>query len=338
MPILKIMKLRWQLVQLQLKETFTISYGAYTYREAIIVTLSQNGISGYGECTAIDYYGIQSKDLIDSLTRIQSQIEKQTIQHPILFYDFLKQLNLSTFLTSALDCAYWDLFGKLEHKNFLSLNDLSYTILPESSLTISIASVEKQIEKINTFHWQKFKVKCNTCNLDTIEALLETDKEIALDANGSFSIEDCKLLEDHTLAERLHYIEQPMPIGYSNFVQLNASKKANWMADEDCQEKEGLSRLISHYKTINIKLVKVGGLTPALELIREAKKNNFKIMIGCMTESTVGISAGAVLTPFADYVDLDGANLIANDLADGTTIDKGKILLSEKSGLGICMK
>lgn len=338
MPILKIMKLHWQLVRLKLKETFTISYGAYSYREAIIITLSHNGISGYGECTAIDYYGIQSKDLIASLVRIQSQIEKQNIEHPILFYSFLKQLHVSTFLTSALDCAYWDLFGKLEHKNFLTLNNISYSTLPESSFTLSIAPIEKQIEKINALNWQKFKVKCNICNFNSIEALLNTEKEIALDANGSFSIEDCKLLEDTSLAERLHYIEQPMPVGYSNYIQLNASKKANWMANEDCQEKESLSQLISHYRTINIKLVKVGGLTPALELIREAKKNNFKIMMGCMTESTVGISAGAVLTPFADYVDLDGANLIANDLADGTTIDKGKILLSEKPGLGICMK
>ena len=91
-------------------------------------------------------------------------------------------------------------------------------------------------------------------------------------------------------------------------------------------------------KTINIKLVKTGGLTPALQLIKEAQANNFKIMIGCMTESTVGISAGAVLVPLVDYVDLDGANLIGNDIAFGSTIEKGKVLLSDKVGLGISLK
>jgi L-alanine-DL-glutamate epimerase-like enolase superfamily enzyme len=110
------------------------------------------------------------------------------------------------------------------------------------------------------------------------------------------------------------------------------------MADEDCQEQTQLSDLKSHYKTINIKLVKTGGLTPALELIKEARANDFKIMIGCMTESTVGISAGAVLVPLVDYVDLDGANLIANDIAFGSNIEKGKVLLSEKVGLGISLK
>ncbi|VXB54668.1 Chloromuconate cycloisomerase [Flavobacterium sp. 9AF] len=332
------MKLDWQVIRFQLKETFTISYGAYSYREALIVSLNKNGVIGYGECTAIDYYGIKIDDLVKELRQIQCKIETYKMEHPVTFYELLKKNNLSSFLTSALDCAYWDLFGKLENKNFLNLNSISYSTLPESSFTISIAPIEKQIEKINVLNWQKFKVKCNKCNLDSIRTLLNTKKEIALDANGSFSIEDCKLLEDTSLAERLHYIEQPMPVGYSNYVQLNASKKVNWMADEDCQGKESLFNLKSHYKTINIKLVKVGGLTPALELIKEAKANNFKIMIGCMTESTVGISAGAVLSPFADYVDLDGANLIANDLAIGTTIQNGKILLSEKPGLGIYLK
>ncbi|WP_130733683.1 enolase C-terminal domain-like protein [Flavobacterium sp. J27] len=332
------MKLSWKHVQLQLKETFTISYGSYTNREAIIVSLSCNGLFGYGECTAIDYYGIKIKDLITVLEQIQSKIEKQPIEHPVFFYVFLQQLKLSTFLTSALDCAYWDLFGKLENKNFLTLNTISFNALPESSITISIGSLKEQLEKINSLNWSKIKVKCNFFNLKDIELLLKTNKAIALDANGSFSIEDCKMLENNSISEQLSYIEQPMPIGYQNYAQLDASKKVNWMADEDCQGKESLSNLKAHYKTINIKLVKVGGLTPALALIEEAKRAHFKIMIGCMTESTVGISAGAVLTPFADYVDLDGANLIANDLALGTSIENGKILLSEQPGLGIYMK
>ena len=95
------------------------------------------------------------------------------------------------------------------------------------------------------------------------------------------------------------------------------------------------SSLLSHYKSLNIKLVKCGGLTPALEIIKEARQLNYKIMIGCMTESTVGISAGAVLAPLVDYCDLDGANLIVEDIATGSKIINGKIQLSDKPGLGI---
>lgn len=332
------MKLTWQIVRLQLKETFSISYGNYTFREALIISLSKNGNSGYGECTAIDYYNINLTEFILKLEKIQNQIEKQSIKHPTEFYIFLETLQLHSFLRSAIDCAYWDLFGKLENKSFLELNAIEVNKLPESSITISVAPIEEQLQKIVKSDWNKFKVKCNQYDEKAIGLLLKLGKEIALDANGSFSVENCQQLEENPSTSNFTYIEQPMQIGISNFKQLKASKYANWMADEDCQETTKLSDLKSHYETINIKLVKTGGLTPALQLIKEARKNDLKIMIGCMTESTVGISAGAVLVPLVDYVDLDGANLIVNDIAFGSVIEKGKVLLSHKPGLGISLK
>ena len=332
------MQITWQIVRLQLKETFSISYGSYSFREALIISLSKNGKTGYGECTAIDYYGINLSDFTQKLSEIQTPIEKQSINHPSEFYAFLESLQLHSFLRSALDCAYWDLFGKLENKSFLELNLIEVKKLPESSITISVAPIEEQLQKIGKSDWNKFKVKWNHYDEKALDLLLKCDKKIALDANGSFSISECQQLEENPLSAQFTYIEQPMKTGISNYSHLNASKFANWMADEDCQEQTKLSDLKSHYKTINIKLVKTGGLTPALQLIKEAQANNFKIMIGCMTESTVGISAGSVLVPLVDYVDLDGANLIANDIAFGSTIEKGKVLLSEKVGLGISLK
>lgn len=332
------MQISWQIVRLQLKETFSISYGSYSFREALIVSLSNYGKIGFGECTAIDYYGINLSDFTKKLAEIQSQIEKQSIKHPSEFYAFLESLQLHSFLRSALDCAYWDLFGKLENKSFLAFNSIEIKQLPESSITISVAPIEEQLQKIAKSDWNKFKVKWNHYDEKALDLLLNCQKEIALDANGSFSISECQQLEENPSSAQFTYIEQPMKIGFSNYSHLNASKFANWMADEDCQEQTKLSDLKTHYKTINIKLVKTGGLTPALELIKEARANEFKIMIGCMTESTVGISAGAVLVPLVDYVDLDGANLIANDIAFGSAIEKGKVLLSEKVGLGISLK
>ena len=332
------MQITWQIVRLQLKETFSISYGNYTFREALIVSLSKNGKTGYGECTAIDYYGINLVDFTKKLAEIQAQIEKQYINHPSEFYAFLESLQLHSFLRSALDCAYWDLFGKLENKSFLELNSIEIKQLPESSITISVAPIEEQLQKIAKSDWNKFKVKWNHFDEKALDLLLNCQKEIALDANGSFSISECQQLEENPSSAQFTYIEQPMKTGISNYSNLNATKFANWMADEDCQEQTKLSDLKSHYKTINIKLVKTGGLTPALQLIKEARANDFKIMIGCVTESTVGISAGAVLVPLVDYVDLDGANLIANDITFGSTIEKGKVLLSEKVGLGISLK
>lgn len=329
------MVLSWQIVKFNLKETFAIAYGNYTFREALIVSLQSHGEKGFGECTSIDYYGINLADFERILAKVKAQIESQKTNHPTEFYSFLRSLDLPSFLRSALDCAYWDLFGKLEQQNFLQLNQIHYNQWPESSITISVDSVEKQIEKIQQSAWSKFKVKCNHFSESDITQLLQLNKNLALDSNGSFTAEECLWLEQNELISKFSYVEQPMKTGVEQYAHLHANKFANWMADEDCQDISVLNDLVPHYKSINIKLVKCGGLTPALEMIAEARKLNFNIMIGCMTESTIGISAGASLAPLCDYADLDGANLIANDIAKGSQVVNGKIQLSENHGLGI---
>ena len=329
------MNLSWQIVRLNLKETFSIAYGNYSFREALIISLKSHNAIGFGECTAIDYYQINLQDFVQKLEVIKKQIECQKINQPSEFYSFLLTLELPSFLRSALDCAYWDLFGKLDNKSFLELNSIEIKQLPESSITISVDSIENQIQKIKKSSWNKFKVKCSHFDERNIKSLLEMNYDIALDSNGSFEIENCTWLQNEAASEKFSYLEQPMKKGTDNYYILQSDKYANWMADEDCQDESSLELLKPHYKSINIKLVKCGGLTPALQMIQKARQLNYKIMIGCMTESSIGISAGAVLAPLCDYADLDGANLIANDLAKGTTIINGKIQLSEKPGLAI---
>ncbi|MGL2964190.1 enolase C-terminal domain-like protein [Flavobacterium sp. RSB2_4_14] len=329
------MKLTWQIVKFQLKETFAIAYGNYTFREALIITLEKNNEKGFGECTSIDYYHINLNDFQIILEKIKAKIESKKIVYPSDFYTFLLSLNLPSFLRSALDCAYWDLFGKLEKQSFLTINSINYKKLPESSITISIDTIENQIQKIEQSTWNKFKVKCNHFDENNIVKLIQLNKDIALDSNGSFDAEQCLWLENNELTAKFTYLEQPMEIGFNNYSVLRANRFANWMADEDCQNLVDLNNLVPHYSSINIKLVKCGGLTPAMEMIAFARELGFKIMMGCMTESTIGISAGAVLAPLCDYADLDGANLIANDIASGSKIENGKIILSENYGLGI---
>ncbi|GAA4078626.1 dipeptide epimerase [Flavobacterium cheonanense] len=329
------MNLSWQIVRLELKETFSISYGNYTFREALIVSLKNHNTIGYGECTAIDYYQINLQDFVQKLEVIKEQIEFQKINHPIEFYTFLLTLDLPSFLRSALDCAYWDLFGKLENKSFLELNAIEINQLPESSITISVDSIENQIQKIKKSSWNKFKVKCNHFNKSEIKSLLELSYDIALDSNGSFDKENCIWLQNEIASEKFSYLEQPMKKGQENYEILNANLHSNWMADEDCQDITSLEQLKPHFKSINIKLVKCGGLTPALDMIQKARSLKYQIMIGCMTESSVGISAGSVLAPLCDFADLDGANLVANDIAKGSQIVNGTIQISEKPGFGI---
>ena len=332
------MILTWQIVRFTLKETFSIAYGNYNHRDALVVELKYQGLSGYGECTAIDYYKINLAEYSLFLNRIKTCLEAQIIVPPSVFYSFLETLNLPSFLRSALDCAYWDLFGKLENKSFLDLNFIDQKRIPNSSLTISIAPIEEQLEKMERSLWNTFKVKCRDFNEKNVQLLLNTGYSIALDANGSFTKSDCDRLENWKESPSLTYIEQPMPPGIHNFESLLQNKKCNWMADEDCHGMADLEILKPHYSSINIKLVKCGGLTPALQLIKKAKELGFKTMIGCMTESTIGISAGAALASLVDYADLDGANLIANDMAYGSHVVNGEIIVSNKPGLGISLR
>ena len=329
------MQLHFHKTELHLKETFSIAYGNYDKRDALVVKLSHLGKDGYGECVSINYYGINLEDFVLKLKEIQPRIENQKIIHPKEFFAFLEQFQLHHFLLSALDCAYWDLFGKLENKSFSGINQLENKTLAESSITISISEIDEQIRKIENSFWNKFKVKCNGFNLKNTEKLLNLNRNIALDANASFTKEDCLFIQETPGFQKLMYIEQPLEIG--NFGILKNGNSVNWMADEDCQDITFLEKLKPHYSSINIKLMKCGGLTPALEMITEAKKLGYKIMLGCMTESSIGISAGCAIAGLLDFADLDGANLISNDYATGSFVDNGKIILSEKPGLGIAL-
>ena len=329
------MQLHFHKTELHLKETFSIAYGNYDKRDALVVKLSYLGKDGYGECVSINYYGINLEDFVLKLKEIQPRIENQKIIHPKEFFAFLEQFQLHHFLLSALDCAYWDLFGKLENKSFSGINQLENKTLAESSITISIAEIDEQIRKIENSFWNKFKVKCNGFNLKNTEKLLNLNRNIALDANASFTKEDCLFIQETSGFQKLMYIEQPLEIG--NFGILKNGNSVNWMADEDCQDLTFLEKLKPYYSSINIKLMKCGGLTPALEMITEAKKLGYKIMLGCMTESSIGISAGCAIAGLLDFADLDGANLISNDYATGSFVDNGKIILSEKPGLGIAL-
>lgn len=330
------MKLNFTIKQLQLKETFSIAYGSYDKREALLVELSYHNCKGYGECVAIDYYQIDLQSFVSKLHEVQTLIEAHKIIHPKEFFQFLVGLNLPPFLLSAFDCAYWDLFGKLENKSFIELNKIPHENLVESSITISVDGVHKQISKIEKSSWNRFKVKCKGLNKENVDKLLQLNRNIALDSNASFTDQDCIWLQENAEIQKFSYLEQPRPIDQYNI--LKEDSFAIWMADEDCQNINSLEKLLPHYKSINIKLMKCGGLTPALEMIQKARELGYRIMIGCMTESTVGISAGCVLTGLVDYVDLDGANLISNDYATGNFVENGKILLSGKPGLGIVLK
>ncbi len=106
------------------------------------------------------------------------------------------------------------------------------------------------------------------------------------------------------------------------------------VADESCQVETDVARCEGRFHGVNVKLCKCGGLTPAARMLREARSIGMKTMVGCMVESSVGISAAAQLLPLLDYVDLDGAELLAEDIATGVRVENGVITPSNTPGNG----
>ncbi len=131
-------------------------------------------------------------------------------------------------------------------------------------------------------------------------------------------------------------IEQPLPpADWSGARRLHAESPLPIFADESCQTEADVERCAGHFHGINIKLQKCGGLTPARRMIDQARRLGLQVMVGCMNESTVGISAAAQLLPLLDYADLDGAVLLARDVAAGVRIEQGRPVFPDTPGCGI---
>ena len=137
----------------------------------------------------------------------------------------------------------------------------------------------------------------------------------------------------------VEFIEQPLPAEeFAAMRQLKGQCAIPLMADESCQTESDVDRCLVAFDAINIKLVKCGGLTPARRMIARAKQNGLKVMVGCMTESSVGIAAGVHLLPLLDYADLDGALLLSEDIATGLEWDHGFCKMPTTAGLGVRLK
>ncbi|MCL4169252.1 UNVERIFIED_CONTAM: hypothetical protein GTU68_049565, partial [Idotea baltica] len=176
-------------------------------------------------------------------------------------------------------------------------------------------------------------------DLEIIKELRKhTDAIFRVDANCGWepqeTIDNSKILKDFGV----EFIEQPLRAdNWEGHKLVFKNSSLPIIADESCQVEADVAKCHNHFHGVNVKLTKCGGLTPARRMLNEAKSLNMKTMVGCMTESTVGISAIAHLLPLLDYVDMDGALLLAKDIAIGVTIIDGKTTYSNELGTGVSL-
>jgi L-alanine-DL-glutamate epimerase-like enolase superfamily enzyme len=328
---------------LKLAKEFRISYETRTEQQTLIVELLHNGKSGYGEATAISYYHITINEMITKLKEVTTLLKNYDFTHPKNLWNFLSPILLKkhSFLLSAIDSAAYDLYGKLNNERSIRYISSDSLNTPLSNYTISIGTTEKMINQISDKPWPIYKLKLDTESSPNtlVEIRKMTDSTLRIDANASWNLEIANkwlpFLED----ANIELIEQPFAVdNYDDLDKFRDICNIPIIADESCQKLEDVEFCAKHFDGINIKLMKCGGLTPAIKMIKLAKELNLKLMAGCMTESSVGISAMTQIAPFLDYIDADGAILISNDPAEGVKIINGKIIYPDEFGFGINLK
>ena len=335
------MKLSFEPYELQLRHTFTVASYSRTTTPDVQVRIEYDGFTGYGEASMPPYLG-QS---VESVTAFLRKVDLEQFRDPFRIDDILTYVDgLSegdSAAKAAVDIALHDLVGKLMGQPWYRIWGLDPGKAPDTTFTIGIDTPdvvrEKARECADRFNILKVKV-----GLDNDKEMIETIREItnlpiAVDANQGWKDKDKALEMIHWLAEHgVVMVEQPMPkemLDENAWITENSPLPV--FADEAIQRLRDIPSIKGAYSGINIKLMKCTGMREAWKMASYARTEGMKVMIGCMTETSCGVSAAAQLSPVVDFADLDGNLLISNDLFEGMTVVNGRITLPDRPGIGL---
>ncbi len=294
---------------------------------------------GLGEAAPNAHYGEFQATVLAFLDRFRPALDGVlpiTALHMVL--DRTARLNPAA--KAAVDMAAYDLLGKRLGTPVYELLGLDPALTPRTSYTIGIDAPQVMAEKAAAARdYPILKVKVGTPNDDAnLEAIrsVRPDAVIRVDANAAWSPKEAvERIEELSIYD-LEFVEQPVPghdlagLGY-----VRSAVSLPIIADESCVVPADVPRVAPYVDGINIKLMKCGGIYPAIQMIYLARGHNLKVMMGCMIESSIAITAAAQLSPLLDWADLDGNLLIDDDPFRGVTVEEGKLILSGRSGLGL---
>ncbi|HMZ99753.1 MAG TPA: dipeptide epimerase [Ferruginibacter sp.] len=335
------MKVKYKTVNLPFRHPFRISKGVKTEQPSFLVELEFMGLRGYGEAPAISYYNIPVEQMAADLEQKKIFVEKFAFADPERYWHYLHHLfPRNAFLVCALDMAGWDLYGKLKRKQLRELWNLDITRAPLTDYTIGIDSMENMISKLHEKPWPIYKVKVGVeGDIEMVAALRKhTNAVLRVDANAGWTLEQA--LQKIPLLKDLgvELVEQPLAkYDWEGMKVLYERSPLPLFADEACVFESDVEKCQGHFHGINIKLTKCSGITPARRMIEKARELNMQVMVGCMNESSVGTAAIAQLAPLLDHVDMDGPLLLSEDIASGMQFDNGKIIYTNKPGIGIAI-
>jgi len=334
------MKLKFYPYTLELKHTFTGATASRKTTPVMMVEIEYDGVIGYGEASMPPYLGESHQTATEFLSKVNlEQFPDPFKTEEILSYvDSIAPGNPAA--KASIDIALHDLLGKLMNQPWYKIWGLNPENTPYTSFTIGIDKPDVVRQKVKEAEQYKIlKVKLGLDNdkemIETIRSV--TDKPIRCDVNQGWKDKEYALKMIEWLATKgVEFIEQPMPKDwYDEHAWLRERSPIPVIGDESVQRLPDVKKAYGVYDGINVKLMKSTGMREAYKMILLAKSLGMKVMLGCMTETSCAISAAAQLSPMVDWADLDGAELISNDLFEGTKIIDGKVTLTNLPGIGV---
>jgi L-alanine-DL-glutamate epimerase-like enolase superfamily enzyme len=323
-----------KIVEVHTERTFAIARSSADTFERVNFEITEDGVTGRGEAAPTRYYGQDAKV-------VAAALEGAEVRDPWDIEGALARNGaMPPSALAALDNAMHDLAARRLGVPVYRLLGLGKPE-PVSAYTLGIADRETTVagaKRLRTH--QILKVKVGGWNdIETLRAVrASSGADLWVDANEAFSPEEAIEVVSALKETGVGMIEQPVPASAGPEVFQGVTEAASpvpVIADESAIAAGDVPGLAGCVSGINVKLAKCGGIRRALEMIHTARAHRMLVMLGCMVETSLGISAAAQISGLVDFVDLDGAMLLVDDPYTGPLYEGGRILLPEKPGLGV---
>ena len=326
---------------LKLRHAWTLSRNTSTEKKNGLLKLTAAGITGYGETAANVRYGQSWESGEAAFARVKEACAGLSPWEHLAWLEKAEAVaGGDSQVVAALDMALWDWKGKAVGQPVWRLLGVPSGRMAQTTFSIGIDTAEVMKEKVKEAEaYPLLKVKVGLANDEENVAAIRsvTSKPIRVDANeGWKSVEEALAKIAWLKTMGIEFVEQPLPAARNAEMKaLKAGAVLPLVADESVLHVKDVPSLVGLFDGINAKLAKCGGVTRAYELAALGRALGFKLMLGCMIESSLGIAAAVAVAPLYDWLDLDGNLLVANDPWKGLTLKDGRWELPSAPGLGV---
>jgi L-alanine-DL-glutamate epimerase-like enolase superfamily enzyme len=336
-------KLTIEPLRVETAHPFQIARGTRREYDVFVITLECDGVEGMGEAAPQPFYGenpMSVRGAVQSIGRlldVEPEAARASLNAP--GGDLFETLRPHASVRAALDTALWDLRGKREGAPVWKLVGADAARAPLTSFTIGFdrpEAVDAKVDAAAPYRILKVKVGLPG-DMEILDRVIaRSGKTVRVDANEGWDLETAIEKTRELYRRHVEFCEQPLPHeDEEGLRQLKRVSPLPIVLDESIVDPEDVARRHDQGHGVNVKLMKCGGITRAVTLVQAARAHEMSVMVGCMIETSLGVTAAAHVSPLCDFADLDGNLLLASDPFTGVRVEEGKLVLPNEPGLGV---